>query len=90
MHPPLLLFPNFQMALRDMCYDGKIIIARSQGNRGPFVMETVKADDKAKLGEYFVNWNVVVSMLMRRVICRCLLYIISLIVRNWDSDQFYC
>lgn len=22
-----------------------------QGNRGPFVMETVKADDKAKLGE---------------------------------------
>lgn len=30
----------------------KLFLAvNEQGNRGPFVMETVKADDKAKLGK---------------------------------------
>ena len=31
-----------------------IAVALGQGNRGPFVMETVKADDKAKLGGLFI------------------------------------
>jgi len=30
------------------------VVALEQGNRGPFVMETVKADDKAKLGGLFI------------------------------------
>lgn len=30
------------------------VVALEQGNRGPFVMETVKADDKAKLGGSFI------------------------------------
>jgi hypothetical protein len=27
------------------------VVTCEQGNRGPFVMETVRADDKAKLGQ---------------------------------------
>lgn len=54
---------------KDNCPDNTVG-TREQGNRGPFVMETVKADDKAKLGELFTEEEMLAFMFIHVYNCR--------------------